>query len=77
MIIPGHRNHPAPWPGSGKIGVLEHIAGAIHPWGLAVPEPEHAVIARTVKQIDLLRAPDRRCGQVLVQALLKHHLGGR
>ncbi len=56
---------------AGGVAVLEHVAAAIHARALAVPHREHAVVFRALEQIDLLRAPDRRGGEVFVDAGLE------
>ena len=50
------------------VGVAEHVAGAVDAGALAVPDAEHAVVLAFAAQLGLLRAPQRRGGQVLVEA---------
>ena len=45
VVVAGHRQN-ASVPGSSRVvGVLEHIAAAVHARALAVPEPEYAIVA--------------------------------
>ncbi len=74
MIIAGHRQHSAIFPGAGGIGVLEYVAAAIHSRSLAVPHAEYAVMFGAGRQIDLLRSPQRRGGQIFVDAGLEYDL---
>jgi hypothetical protein len=74
MVVAGHRQHAAVLPGAGRVGVLEHVAAAVHARPLAVPHAEHAVMFRAGRQVDLLCAPDCGRGQVFVDAGLEHDL---
>ena len=53
------------------VAVLEHVERAVDARALAVPEREHAVVLGAREQADLLRAPDRGGGEVLVDAGLE------
>src|ERR1700674_1515137 len=48
--------------------MLEHVAAAVHTRALAVPHGEHAVVLGAGIQVDLLAAPDRGRGEVLIQS---------
>ena len=72
VIVTRQRQHTAPRRGASHVGVLEHITGAIHTRPFAVPDAEHAVVARAGKHVDLLRAPDRRGREVFIHPGLKH-----
>ena len=76
MVIPRHRQHAALGEHAREIGVFEGIAGAIDAGGLAVPHTEHAIVESAGEQIGLLAAPDGGGGEVFVEALFEHHLGG-
>ena len=54
--------------GAREIGMLEHVAAAVHTGALAVPHREHAVVLGARVHVDLLAAPDRGRSQVLVQS---------
>ncbi len=54
--------------GPGEVGVPQRVARAVDAGSLAVPDAEHAVDCRAGKARDMLRAPDRGRGEVLVQA---------
>src|SRR6201988_4087568 len=49
----------------------ENIAAAVDAGALAVPDADHAVVLGAGRQAELLRAPDRGGGQVLVHAGLE------
>ena len=71
MIVAGQHQHAAVLRRAGEVCVLEHVAAAIDTRPLAVPHREHAIDLGARMQVDLLRAPDRRGGEVLVQAGLE------
>src|SRR4051794_13922276 len=71
MIVAGERQHAAVLRSAGGVRVLEDVAAAIDAGALAVPHREDAVVARLGKKVELLRAPDRRRGQVFVDARLE------
>ena len=77
MIVAGDRQHAAVLPGAGGIGMLEHVAAAIHAGPLAVPHAEDAVMPGAGRQVDLLRAPQRRGCKVFIDAGLEHDLALR
>ena len=54
--------------------MLEDVAAAIDAGSLAVPHREHAIDLGAGIEIELLRAPDRRRGQVFVQTGLKFNV---
>src|SRR5208283_4902263 len=60
----------------GEIGVAERVARAVDARTLAVPEAEHAVEAAFAAQLGLLRPPDRRRRQLLVEAWLEMDVVG-
>ena len=68
VIVATQHQHAAVARAAGVIAVLQRIAGAIDTRALAIPQREHAVIRRFAEFPDLLRAPHRGCGQVLVDA---------
>jgi hypothetical protein len=74
MVVAGHRQYAAMLPGAGRVGVLEDVAAAIDARTLAVPHAEDAVMFGAGRQIDLLRAPQRRGGKVFIDAGLEYHL---
>ena len=71
MVVTGQYQHATMFGGAGHIGVLEHVATAVHTRSFAVPHAEHTVVLRTGKQIHLLRAPDAGRGQILVHPRMK------
>jgi hypothetical protein len=77
VIVAGDGEHAAVPRRAGGIAVLERIARAVDARTLAVPEAEDPVAARARKQVRLLRAPDRRRGEVLVEPGLELDPGGR
>ncbi len=75
VVVAGEHQHAAVPRRARVVGVLEHVAAAIHARALAVPHREHAVDLRAGVEVELLRAPDRRGREVLVQAGLEAHVG--
>ena len=73
-VVAAEREHAAVRRGAGVVAVLDRVAGAIDARPLAVPDREHAVVLRARVQVRLLRAPDRRRGEVLVHARLEAHV---
>ena len=71
MVVAGHDQHAAMPDGAGMVAVLQHVERAVDARPLAVPEREHAVVFGAGEQADLLAAPDRGGGQILVQARLE------
>lgn len=71
MIVTRQHQDPAVRGRAGRVGVLEHVDGAVHAGPLAVPHAEHAVEPGRRIQVDLLRAPDRRGGQVFIEPRLE------
>ena len=67
VVVAGEHQHAAVLRRAGEVRVLEHVAAAVDAGTLAVPHREHAVDVRARVQVDLLRAPDRGRGEVLVQ----------
>ena len=61
--------------GAGHVGVAEDVAAAVDARTLAVPEAEDALDAALAMQADLLGAPERGGGQILVQARLELDVG--
>src|SRR5215470_2914076 len=51
--------------------MAENVAAAVDAGALAVPDADHAVVFGAGRQAELLRAPDRGGGQVLVHAGLE------
>ncbi|MNX69925.1 hypothetical protein D3C86_1011600 [compost metagenome] len=71
VVVPRHHQHAAMARRARGIGVLEDVAAAVHARALAVPHAKDAVVPGARKQIDLLRAPDGRRGQVFIDAGLE------
>ena len=60
MVIAGEGEDAAIRRGTGIVGVLKNVYGAIAARTLAVPTAEYAVFVAIPKQVDLLCAPQRR-----------------
>ncbi len=75
MIVRREREHAAVLRRAGRVAVLEHIAAAIDARALAVPHREHAVVLRAGKEVRLLRAPDHRRAEILVEARREFDVG--
>src|SRR3954464_3796285 len=54
--------------------MLEHVAAAVDTRPLAIPHGEDPVDVCTLVQVDLLRAPDGRRGEILVESGLELHV---
>ena len=75
MVVAGQHQHAAVFRRAREVGVLEHVAATIDTRTLAVPHREHAIDLGARMQVDLLRAPDRRGGEILVQSRLELDVG--
>ncbi|KAG1600616.1 hypothetical protein G6F46_014009 [Rhizopus delemar] len=75
MVIGRQRQHAAVTRGAGGVGVLEHVAAAVHARALAVPHAEHALHVGAGEQVGLLGAPDHGGAQILVEAVGELHPG--
>src|SRR6185437_1581432 len=71
MVVAGNRQHAAVPGAAGEIRVLERVHRSVDAWTLAVPDAEDAVEFRRRVEIDLLAPPQRRGGEVLVDAGLE------
>jgi hypothetical protein len=71
VIVAHQGQHAAMLGGAGEIGMTEHIPGAIDPGAFAVPEAEHPIELALPAEFRLLRAPDRRRGDVFIEAGLE------
>ena len=67
VVIAGEHQNAAVLGRACVVRMLEHVAAAVDAGPLAVPHREHAVVERARVQVDLLRAPDRRGREVLVE----------
>ncbi len=75
VIVARDDEHAAMCRRAGRVAVLERVPRTVDAGPLAVPEREHAVVARTREQIGLLRAPDRSGRKVLVEPGLEANVG--
>ena len=71
VVVAGQAQHTAVFRRAGSIAVPEHVAAAVDAGALAVPDADHAIMAGALRQIELLRTPDRGGGEVLVHAGLE------
>src|SRR5690606_5251300 len=71
MVVVRYRQHATKAGGAGRVGVLEHIAGAVNARALAVPQAEYTIVLGAFENIDLLGTPDRGSTQVLIDARQK------
>ncbi|MNS97912.1 hypothetical protein D3C72_1322610 [compost metagenome] len=75
VVIAGERDHATQRRGAGEVGMLERIAAAVDAGALAIPDAEHAVVALAGGiEVQLLRAPDRRDAELLVDAGFEDHV---
>src|SRR5690606_42041180 len=75
VVVAGRDEHAAAPRRAGRVAVLERVAGAVDARPLAVPEGEDAVVAGAGEEARLLRAPDRRRREILVEARLEADAG--
>ena len=71
MVVAGENQHAAVLRGARGVAVTEYVAAAVDAGALAVPDADHAVIFGAGREVELLRAPDRGGGKVLVHAGLE------
>jgi hypothetical protein len=71
VVVAGAHDHAAVLRRAAGVGVAKHIAAPVDARTFPVPQPEHAVVLRAREQVDLLRAPDRRRREVLVDTGLE------
>ena len=75
VVVGGEREHATELRRAGGIGVLEHVTTAVDPGALAVPHAVHALDRGAREQVGLLRAPDHRRAEVLVETRDELHPG--
>ena len=68
MVVAAQRQRRAVAAGAGDVGVAQNVAGAVDAGAFAVPDAEHAVVARLPQHVMDLAAQHRGGGQVLVHA---------
>ena len=73
VIVTGDHQYAAMLRRSRHIGMLEYVTTAIDAGPFTVPHGEHTIDLGTSEHIDLLRAPNCRCGQIFVHARMKVH----
>src|SRR5882762_6509287 len=71
MIVAGKAKHAAVFRRTGGVAVAKHVAAAVDPGALAVPDADHAIVPGARRQIELLRAPDRGSREVFVHGRLE------
>src|SRR5882724_1786409 len=71
VIVASQAQHAAVLRRARGIAMAEYVAAAIDAGALAVPDPDHAIVAGAGGKIELLRAPDRGGGEVFVDAGLE------
>ncbi len=76
MVVAGHEQHAAVGRGAGMTHVLEDIPAPVDAGCLAIPKREHSIDTRLACQVYLLRAPDRRRGEFLVDSRQELHVVG-
>ena len=68
VVVAGERDRAALGRSAGKICVTQGVARAVDARPLAVPDAEHAIDGRAGKAVEILGAPDRGRGEVLVES---------
>ena len=71
VVVTGQAQHAAVFRRARGIAVAEYVAAAVDAGALAVPDADHAIVAGALRQIELLRAPDRGGREILVHAGLE------
>ena len=71
VVVAGDQQHPAVGRRTVETAVLDRVAGTENPGSLAVPDGEYAVVLAVFLHLQLLGAPHRGGGQVLVDAGLE------
>ena len=66
MVVAGQQQHAAVFRRAGEIAVAQHVAAAVDPRALGVPEGEDAVVVGIPEEVELLGAPDGGRRQILV-----------
>src|ERR1700677_1741598 len=74
MVVAGEHEDAAMLRRTGRIAVLQHVAGTVDAWPFAIPHREHAIEFGVRIQVDLLRAPYGGGGEVFIDAGLEHDL---
>src|ERR1700733_14874145 len=72
VVLTGERERAPLGRSAGQIGVPQRVGLSVNAWPLAVPDAEHAIDFRSRKVVQLLGAPNRRGGAVLVKAWAEH-----
>lgn len=68
MIIARQHQHPAIARGARRVAVFQRVAGAVDAGALGIKHGKDTIDSGVGKEVGLLAAPDRRCGQVFVEA---------
>ena len=76
MIITRHNQHTAGRRRPVCITVFESIPSPVDTRPFAIPHGENAVVFSPFEDVDLLRTPNRGCGEVLINAWLKVNIVG-
>ena len=72
VVITHQRDDAAVLRRAGRVGMAQHVAGAIDARPLAVPHAEHAVVLTLAAQFGLLGAPQRGRREVFVETGLEY-----
>ena len=75
VVVAKAGDHAAELGGAGHVGVAEDVAAAVDAGALAVPETEDPLHPPLAVQVDLLAAPERGGGEILVEARLELDVG--
>ena len=72
MIVADRHQYAADGVRAGSVGVPHGVHRSIEARRFAVPQPKHGIVPRTREQSHLLRSPNGRRGQVLVDPGLEY-----
>ena len=73
-VVARSRDHAATAADAVQVGMPESVSAAVDTGSLAVPHADQTVVPRERCDVVLLTAPDRRCGDVLVDAGKQRHV---
>src|SRR6266436_8628887 len=71
MIVAGKAKHAAVFRRTRGVAMAKHVAAAVDPGALAIPDADHAIVPGARREIELLRAPDRGGREVFIHAGLE------
>src|SRR5258705_9614414 len=74
VIVAGKTKHAAVFRRTRGVAVAEHVAAAVDPGALAIPDADRAIVPGARREVELLRAPDRGGREVFIHAGLEFNV---